>query len=102
MSLEKKLYGNLSLNDIVKSSNKNNSDQEFGVSGYTLNPKLVHNFNRNHLIPATKLKRYLDVHQEQKAKIPGPDKYDNTQHRKDFNDLNKKSKIFTHERGSSV
>ena len=39
---------------------------------------------------------------EAKTKIPGPDKYECNVHRKDFNDMKKKSKIFTHERGSSV
>ena len=39
---------------------------------------------------------------EDKAKIPGPDKYECNVHRKDFNDQRKKSKIFTHERKSSV
>ena len=50
--IEKKLFGNVSVNDIVKSSNKlAGGDGEFGVAGYTLNPKLVHGFNRNHAVP---------------------------------------------------
>jgi len=101
--IEKKLFGNVSVNDIVKASNKlAGGDSEFGVAGYTLNPKLVHGFNRNHLVPKQKLKRYLDVLQQAKAKIPGPEKYECNAHKKEFNDMNKKSKIYAHERRSSV
>lgn len=88
---------------MVKSSNKlAGGDAEFGVAGYTINPKLVHGFNRDHLVPKGKLKRYLDVLQEAKAKIPGPEKYECNAHKKEFNDLGKQSKIYTHERRSSV
>ena len=101
--IEKKLFGNVSVNDIVKASNKlSGCDSEFGVAGYTLNPKLVHGFNRNHMVPKQKLKRYLDSLMEAKAKLPGPDKYECNVHKKEFNDMTKKSKIYTHERRSSV
>ena len=44
----------------------------------------------------------MDYLQEAKAKIPGPEKYECNAHRADFNDMLKKSKIYTHERRSSV
>ena len=44
----------------------------------------------------------MDVLQEAKAKIPGPEKYECNAHKKEFNDLNKKSKIYVHDRRSSV
>jgi hypothetical protein len=46
----------------VKASNKlAGGNDEFGISGYTLNPKLVHGFNRDHKVPTSKINRYLDT-----------------------------------------
>lgn len=39
---------------------------------------------------------------EAKKKIPSPDKYECNAHKANFNDVTKKSRIYTHERKSSV
>ena len=48
------------------------------------------------------MKRYLDYHMEAKRKVPSPDKYECNAHRPNFNDVAKKSKIYCHDRKSSV
>lgn len=74
--------------------------QEFGIDGYSFNPKLRFNFNISNKIPLTKKNTYLDQIAKDKSKIPAPSKYECTAHRKNFNDINKKSKIYMMERKS--
>jgi len=79
-----------------------NQKDKMGIEGYYVNSELRHNFkNKSFKIPPPqqKLKRYLDIHMEQKKGIPSPDKY--TGHNKHFNDIKKKSLIYGIERKSS-
>jgi len=49
--LEKKLFGDISVNDVVKSSTKLDS-AEFGLKGYRFpNDRVYHGFNNNHMVP---------------------------------------------------
>jgi hypothetical protein len=48
------------------------------------------------------MKRYIDKIIDNSKKIPGSNQYSNTQHRKEFFDKNKKSRIFTSDRKSAI
>ena len=48
------------------------------------------------------MKRFIDQILENKKNIPGSNHYDNTQHKKDFYDVNKKSRIYTSDRKSAI
>ena len=36
---------------MVNAGRKYDAEEEFGMKGYTFNPKLIHGFNRNHRVP---------------------------------------------------
>ena len=95
-SMKLKLFGNVTVGDMV------NVKEEFGIKGYSFNPKLRFNFgNKKHMMPQQKKQTYLDQIMKEKAKIPSPDKYLCNVHKKDFNDISKKSKIYAYDRKSS-
>lgn len=92
-----KLFGNVTVSDMV------NVKDEFGIKGYSFNPKLRFNFgSKKYLMSQQKKQTYLDEIMKEKAKIPSPDKYLCNVHKKDFNDITKKSKIFPYDRKSSI
>ena len=92
----KKLFGNLTVNQMALSGIKN-ALSEYGIPGYSVNSDLRFNFeNKSHLIPPnSKLNRFLDTLMKQKEKIPAPDKYNG--HKKSFVD-NRKMSIYTSDR----
>ena len=97
---QKKLFGKLSIQDVALFG-KAGGDSELGlIEGYKVDSKLRFNFhNRDFKVPPGKLNRYIDTLMVAKAKIPSPDKY--APIRANFNDIKKKSVIFTRDRESS-
>mmetsp|Transcript_5481 Transcript_5481/g.9290 ORF Transcript_5481/g.9290 Transcript_5481/m.9290 type:complete len:268 (-) Transcript_5481:147-950(-) len=72
---------------------------ELGVPGYHVNSEMRFNFkNKQFKIPQSRLKRFVDLHIEEKKLVPSPDKY--SHQRKHFNDMRKNSKIYTRDRQS--
>ena len=92
--MQDKLWGTLSVADMA---DPNKQDECF-VKGYKINSELRFNFHRNHRIPQAKKATFLDHLMKDKAKIPSPDKYLCNVHRKNFNDMTKKSRIYAFER----
>jgi len=80
----------------------NARQDNYGVEGYQLKPALRFNFNRDHMIPKSKKETYLDHLMKEKKKIPSPDKYLCNVHKTNFNDMNKKSKIYMFDRKSTM
>jgi len=46
--VENNFYGSVTVKDMIK---RTRYDENVGIQGYTLNPELRFNFNRNHKIP---------------------------------------------------
>lgn len=74
---------------------------DYGIEGYKLHPELRFNIQRNHMVPKSKKETYLDIIMKDKKKIPSPDKYSCNVHKTNFNDINKKSKIYMFDRQST-
>jgi hypothetical protein len=53
------------------------------------------------MVPKQKKETYLDIIMKEKKKIPSPDKYLCNVHKTNFNDMNKKSKIYMFDRKST-
>ena len=92
----------MSVSDVARCNDRSFKDNGYGIEGYQLKPNLRFNFSRNHKVPPGDLKMYLDVIIAEKKKIPAPNQYSNTQHSKHFNDLTKKSVIYTNDRKSAI
>ena len=100
---KKRRYGNLSVLDVANFNNRSlMSDDGVGIKGYHFNPELRFGFNRNHKVQQQKMRRVFDVIAQKEKKLPAPTSYSSSAHRKDFNDISKKSRIFTHERKSAI
>lgn len=97
----KKLFGNLSITDVARAQDQSYGEQ-FGVSGYEIHPKNRFNFQREYKVPQQKMKRFIDEIIEKGKKIPCSNQYASNQHRKDFFDASKKSKIYTGDRKSAI
>ena len=97
---QKKLFGKLSIQDVALFT-RTGADSDLGlIEGYQVDSKLRFNFqNRDFKVSPGKMNRYIDTLMTQKAKIPSPDKY--APIRANFNDMKKKSVIFTRDRDSS-
>ena len=97
---QKKLYGNLSVKDVADFHSKNLlSDDQLGIKGYHYDPNLRFNFhNKKHKVPEAKMRRVFDILIDREKKLPGPCSYKSTQHRTHFNDITKKSTIYTQDR----
>jgi hypothetical protein len=88
---------------VAKFNNRSSlSDDVMGIKGYHYDPDIRFNFNRNHKVPQQKINRIFDIVMNREKKLPGPSTYSNTNHRTNFNDMTKKSKILTHDRKSAI
>jgi len=89
-----KLWGTLSVQEMaLKQKGKDGS----GVPGYHFDPEVRFNFsNKEFKMSKGKAMRYLDLLQREKQKIPSPDKYAHLNLH--FNDIHKKSLIYTSDR----
>jgi hypothetical protein len=92
--ISKKLFGNLSINEMALFQRNNPKDH---VKGYYINSENRFNFlNKESKISPNNTKNYIEKIMAASAKIPSPDKY--TGARQNFNDLTKKSLIYKFDR----
>ena len=96
--VSKKLFGSITVQEMM---DPNARQDNYGVEGYQLKPSLRFNFQRDHLVPKQKKETYLDTIMKESKKIPSPDKYLCNVHKTNFNDMNKKSKIYMFDRKST-
>ena len=79
------------------------SEDSLGIKGYQYDPNLRFNFpNKKHKVTEAKMRRVFDVHIDREKKLPGPFSYKSSAHRTNFNDITKRSKIYTQDRKSAI